>query len=124
MCLTSFQFKCCGNRDFRDYTYQGFVPATCCENASRCSGDTAYKNGCKQTFVRFWDKNSEIIKYTGLLIAAIEVSCFFIVLLNFCLLSKILFGICISITNINKNNEYPFYILRLMLVMTYILVLR
>ncbi|KAL5287323.1 hypothetical protein ACFFRR_008306 [Megaselia abdita] len=65
-------FKCCGNRDYRDYTYQGFVPATCCEDASRCSVETAYKNGCKQTFVRFWDKNSDIIKYAGLIIAAIE----------------------------------------------------
>lgn len=68
------QFKCCGNRDYRDYTYQGFVPATCCENPGHCSVENAYKNGCKSTFVNFWDKNSDIIKYAGLIIAAIEVS--------------------------------------------------
>uniref|UniRef100_T1GVF5 Uncharacterized protein n=1 Tax=Megaselia scalaris TaxID=36166 RepID=T1GVF5_MEGSC len=65
-------FKCCGNRDYRDYTYQGFVPATCCENPGHCSVENAYKNGCKSTFVNFWDKNSDIIKYAGLIIAAIE----------------------------------------------------
>ncbi|XP_055920657.1 23 kDa integral membrane protein-like [Eupeodes corollae] len=65
-------FHCCGKNDYRDYTYQGFFPTTCCDDKNNCNSETVYKQGCKMAFRNFWDKNSDMIKYVGLIIAAIE----------------------------------------------------
>ncbi|XP_037717872.1 23 kDa integral membrane protein [Drosophila subpulchrella] len=64
--------KCCGRNNYSDYSFQGKFPASCCDNTNNCSQGTVYKRGCKDAFVDFWDGNSEIIKYSGLVIAAIE----------------------------------------------------
>jgi len=66
--------KCCGRSNYNDYAYQGKFPPSCCDDTNNCRQETVYKRGCKTTFVDFWDRNSDIIKYSGLVIAAIEVS--------------------------------------------------
>lgn len=66
--------ECCGRSGFTDYTFQGFFPPSCCRDTNNCRVETVNRRGCKQAFVEYWDRNSDIIKYTGLVIAAIEVS--------------------------------------------------
>lgn len=68
------QMECCGRSGFTDYTFQGFFPPSCCRDTNNCRVETVNRRGCKQAFVEYWDRNSDIIKYTGLVIAAIEVS--------------------------------------------------
>ncbi|XP_067632593.1 23 kDa integral membrane protein-like [Eurosta solidaginis] len=63
--------ECCGKNSYVDYSFQGYYPPSCCKD-SNCRIENVYRRGCKQTFVDFWDKNSDIIKYVGLIIAAIE----------------------------------------------------
>lgn len=76
--MDAFQIsmECCGKDSFLDYTSHGyFLPQSCCKDTrfgERCGLDNVYRVGCKRAFVNFWDKNSDIIKYTGLIIAAIE----------------------------------------------------
>lgn len=65
--------ECCGRSSYADYSYQGFFPPSCCKDTNNCRSDTVYRRGCKGAFVDFWDRNSDIIKYSGLVIAAIEV---------------------------------------------------
>lgn len=67
--------ECCGKSSFEDYRYQGYFPPSCCKDAQNCRYETVFKKGCKQAFIDFWDKNADIIKYAGLVIAGIEV-CF------------------------------------------------
>jgi len=64
--------ECCGKNSYLDYTFQGYFPPSCCKDPNACRIETVYRRGCKQAFVEFWDKNSDIIKYAGLVIAAIE----------------------------------------------------
>lgn len=66
--------ECCGRTGYTDYSFQGFFPPSCCRDTNNCRTETVYRRGCKQAFVDYWDRNSDIIKYTGLVIAAIEVS--------------------------------------------------
>ncbi|XP_053967320.1 23 kDa integral membrane protein-like [Anastrepha ludens] len=63
--------ECCGKNSYVDYSFQGYYPPSCCKDNS-CRIENVYRKGCKQAFVDFWDKNSDIIKYAGLVIAAIE----------------------------------------------------
>lgn len=63
--------ECCGKTDYTDYRYKGFFPASCCKTQD-CRYETVFKRGCKEAFVKFWDQNADIIKYAGLVIAAIE----------------------------------------------------
>ena len=66
--------ECCGRTDYNDYRFKGFFPNSCCKTAEpSCRFETVFKKGCKEAFVEFWDKNADIIKYAGLVIAAIEV---------------------------------------------------
>lgn len=65
--------ECCGKNSYFDYSFQGYYPPSCCK-ANNCNIENVYRRGCKQTFVDFWDKNSDVIKYAGLVVAAIEVS--------------------------------------------------
>lgn len=65
--------ECCGRGGRDDYHFQGYYPPSCCKDPRQCNDSTAYKVGCKQAFVDFWDRNADIIKYAGLVIAAIEV---------------------------------------------------
>ncbi|XP_017474774.1 PREDICTED: 23 kDa integral membrane protein [Rhagoletis zephyria] len=63
--------ECCGKNSYVDYSFQGYYPPSCCKDNS-CRIENVYRRGCKQAFVDFWDKNSDIIKYAGLVVAAIE----------------------------------------------------
>ncbi|CAD7015439.1 23 kDa integral membrane protein [Ceratitis capitata] len=63
--------ECCGKNSYLDYSFQGYYPPSCCKG-SNCSIENVYRRGCKQAFVDFWDRNSDVIKYAGLLIAAVE----------------------------------------------------
>lgn len=63
--------ECCGKNSYFDYSFQGYYPPSCCK-ANNCNIENVYRRGCKQTFVDFWDKNSDVIKYAGLVVAAIE----------------------------------------------------
>ncbi|XP_050322871.1 23 kDa integral membrane protein [Bactrocera neohumeralis] len=63
--------ECCGKNSYIDYSFQGYFPPSCCKD-NRCSIENVYRRGCKQAFVDFWDKNSDVIKYAGLVVAAIE----------------------------------------------------
>lgn len=65
--------ECCGKRGYSDYSYQGYFPESCCKER-QCRVENVYKVGCQKAFHDFWDTNSDIIKYAGLAIAAIEVS--------------------------------------------------
>ncbi|XP_030374897.1 23 kDa integral membrane protein [Scaptodrosophila lebanonensis] len=64
--------ECCGRNQYTDYQFQGYFPPSCCKDTNNCRVETVYRRGCKQAFREFWDRNSDIIKYTGLVIAAIE----------------------------------------------------
>lgn len=66
--------ECCGRTSYMDYSFKGYFPTSCCKNAQDCRYETVFKTGCKEAFVSFWDKNADIIKYAGLIIAAIEVN--------------------------------------------------
>ncbi|KAH8370685.1 hypothetical protein KR093_004679 [Drosophila rubida] len=70
--LLCFQMKCCGRSSFTDYAFQGYFPPSCCEDPNNCRQETVFRRGCKHVFVESWDRNSDIIKFTGLIIAAIE----------------------------------------------------
>ncbi|XP_014102876.2 23 kDa integral membrane protein [Bactrocera oleae] len=63
--------ECCGKNSYIDYSFQGYYPPSCCKG-NNCNIENVYRRGCKQAFVDFWDKNSDIIKYAGLVVAAIE----------------------------------------------------
>ncbi|XP_011181480.1 23 kDa integral membrane protein [Zeugodacus cucurbitae] len=63
--------ECCGKNSYIDYSFQGYYPPSCCKG-SHCGTDNVYRRGCKQAFVDFWDRNSDVIKYAGLVVAAIE----------------------------------------------------
>ncbi|XP_061402422.1 23 kDa integral membrane protein-like isoform X2 [Musca vetustissima] len=64
--------ECCGRSGRDDYHFQGYYPPSCCKDVRQCNDSTAFRVGCKQAFVDFWDRNADIIKYAGLVIAAIE----------------------------------------------------
>ncbi|KAH8267078.1 hypothetical protein KR018_001716 [Drosophila ironensis] len=66
------QMECCGRSGYSDYSFQGYFPPSCCKDTNNCRSDTVFRRGCKAAFVDFWDRNSDIIKYAGLVIAAIE----------------------------------------------------
>lgn len=66
--------ECCGRMSYTDYQYQGQFPASCCKDPHNCRYETVFKRGCKEAFVEFWGKNADIIKFAGLIIAAIEVT--------------------------------------------------
>lgn len=65
--------ECCGRQGPNDYSFKGYYPTSCCKNPQDCRYETIFKIGCKEAFVGFWDKNADVIKYIGLIIAAIEV---------------------------------------------------
>lgn len=65
--------ECCGRTNYMDYSFKGYFPTSCCKNPQDCRYETVFKKGCKEAFVGFWDKNADIIKFAGLVIAAIEV---------------------------------------------------
>lgn len=64
--------ECCGKESYADYSFQGYFPKSCCKDPGNCRAENVFRIGCKRAFVDFWDKNSKIIKYAGLIIAAIE----------------------------------------------------
>jgi len=87
--------ECCGKNSYLDYAFQGYYPPSCCKEPNACSDMTVYKKGCKQRFVDFWDTNSDIIKYAGLVVAAIEFAGF-------------VFACCLanSIRNYRRRSSY------------------
>ncbi|XP_068147118.1 23 kDa integral membrane protein [Drosophila tropicalis] len=64
--------ECCGRNNFSDYAFQGYFPPSCCKDTNNCRQETVYRRGCKAAFVEFWDRNSDILKWSGLVVAAIE----------------------------------------------------
>ncbi|XP_034478383.1 23 kDa integral membrane protein [Drosophila innubila] len=64
--------ECCGRSSFTDYAFQGYFPPSCCRDPNHCGPESVYRRGCKEAFVDYWDRNSTAIKYSGLVIAAIE----------------------------------------------------
>ena len=95
--MDAFQIsmECCGKDSYNDYNFQGYFPQSCCKDPHNCRAETVYPIGCKRAFVNFWDKNSDIIKYSGLVIAAIEFAGF-------------VFGCCLanSIRNYRRRSAY------------------
>ncbi|CAD7015438.1 23 kDa integral membrane protein [Ceratitis capitata] len=73
-------FKCCGKTDYRDYTSAGVaVPVSCCGSLDATSCPASIyetKPGCKTEFVDFWATNTNIIRYAGIAVAAIELAVF------------------------------------------------
>ncbi|XP_054738361.1 CD63 antigen [Anastrepha obliqua] len=82
-------FKCCGKTSYADYINAGkSVPVSCCGSldATSCSEDVyKTKPGCVDEFVDFWATNTNIIRYAGIAVAAIELAVFTIA---FCLASS------------------------------------
>lgn len=64
--------ECCGRNSYLDYSRFGTIPPSCCKDPNNCNPATVFHRGCKKAFVDFWDRNSDIIKYAGLIVAAIE----------------------------------------------------
>ncbi|EDW74140.1 uncharacterized protein Dwil_GK21772 [Drosophila willistoni] len=78
-------FKCCGRSSYADYTV---VPASCCgyKDTSRTCESTIYteREGCREKFVDFWASNTDLIRWSSLIIALCELGIF---LLACCLAS-------------------------------------
>ncbi|XP_017474773.1 PREDICTED: 23 kDa integral membrane protein-like [Rhagoletis zephyria] len=73
-------FKCCGKTSSADYTSAGKdVPVSCCGSldATTCPASVYLtKPGCADAFVDFWATNTNIIRYAGIAVAAIELAVF------------------------------------------------
>jgi len=71
------QFKCCGNAGYTDYTT---VPASCCGYTDRSQTCEAaiytQRPGCQAEFVDFWASNTDIIRWSSLIIALFELGIF------------------------------------------------
>ncbi|XP_039956553.1 CD63 antigen [Bactrocera neohumeralis] len=73
-------FKCCGKTSYNDYISAGKdVPVSCCGSldATVCTADVYQtKPGCTAEFVGFWQTNTNIIRFAGIAVAAIELAVF------------------------------------------------
>nr|XP_014102768.1 CD63 antigen [Bactrocera oleae] len=71
-------FKCCGKSNYTDYiTADKDVPVSCCGSLDikECPADVYQtKPGCTAEFVGFWATNTNIIRYAGIAVAAIELA--------------------------------------------------
>ncbi|KAM8711875.1 hypothetical protein ACLKA7_012390 [Drosophila subpalustris] len=73
-------FKCCGKEGFADYN--GNVPASCCGYAdrSRTCEQAIYttRPPCRREFYDFWASNTDLIRWSSLIIALFEFGIFII----------------------------------------------
>ncbi|XP_016957919.1 CD63 antigen [Drosophila biarmipes] len=72
-------FNCCGNSGYTDYA-STTVPASCCgyKDRSRTCEATIYtqRPGCRAEFVDFWASNTDLIRWSSLIIALFELGIF------------------------------------------------
>ncbi|XP_017031084.1 23 kDa integral membrane protein-like [Drosophila kikkawai] len=67
-------FNCCGNEGYGDYGTE--VPASCCgytDRSQQCEASIyTLRPSCKTEFVDFWSSNMNIIRWSSIIIALIE----------------------------------------------------
>jgi len=71
------QFSCCGNTGYQQYET---VPSSCCGYKDRtkvCEAEIySQRPGCRQEFVDFWASNTDLIRWSSLIIALFELGIF------------------------------------------------
>ncbi|KAH8285367.1 hypothetical protein KR054_008184 [Drosophila jambulina] len=67
-------FNCCGNWGYEDYG--NAVPASCCgysDRSQQCDASIyTLRPGCKKEFVDFWSSNMDIVRWSSMGIALLE----------------------------------------------------
>uniref|UniRef100_A0A1A9WI32 Tetraspanin n=1 Tax=Glossina brevipalpis TaxID=37001 RepID=A0A1A9WI32_9MUSC len=75
------KFNCCGVHGYLDYSESNQrVPFTCCKlDISTCSMK-GYEivPGCREAFVSYWDTKTEMILFSGIAIAGVQLACLII----------------------------------------------
>ncbi|EDW31443.1 GL11134 [Drosophila persimilis] len=78
-CCTTI-FKCCGNTGYQQY--ESSVPASCCGYKDRnqvCEAAIyTQRLGCNGEFVDFWASNTDLIRWSSLIIALFELGIFIV----------------------------------------------
>ncbi|XP_001360174.1 23 kDa integral membrane protein [Drosophila persimilis] len=73
-------FKCCGNTGYQQY--ESSVPASCCGYKDRnqvCEAAIyTQRLGCNGEFVDFWASNTDLIRWSSLIIALFELGIFIV----------------------------------------------
>ncbi|XP_067634362.1 CD63 antigen-like [Eurosta solidaginis] len=82
MDVLQVSFQCCGKNSYKDYDNDSVViPVSCCGSVDiqTCPASIyETKPGCIKEFVGFWSTNMDIIRYAGLVVAAIELGIFIV----------------------------------------------
>uniref|UniRef100_A0A1A9VHV2 Tetraspanin n=1 Tax=Glossina austeni TaxID=7395 RepID=A0A1A9VHV2_GLOAU len=85
-------FNCCGVYGYKDYNVTRVPPSCCNLEILTCSAERYEKlPGCREEFLNYWDTNLQIILYSSLGIAAVQLTCIVIGILKYVVLMNLVF---------------------------------